>query len=131
MEWPVADWFMSFDIRDEESGGRIEDRFHTLNERGERMLKKIGIWVLVLGLSFALFAGCARVQYRKMYTNDEARLQSLKDMGGEEKAPYETAKAEGYLGLMKHELDENDFESFTDFKEKFNDYHDQALGKVQ
>ncbi len=70
-------------------------------------MKRIGIWILIVGLSLVLFAGCAR-NYRRMIPDYEAQLQALKDMESEEKAPYETAKVENYLELFKGEVEEND-----------------------
>lgn len=95
------------------------------------MLRKLGIWVLVLGLTFALFAGCARVKYREVYADYETRLQKLKDMGGAEKAPYETVKAEGYLELFKGEIDENDPKGAALFSDKIDQYLTQGMNKVQ
>ncbi len=95
------------------------------------MLKKVGIWVLVLGLSFAFFAGCAMVRHKKSYSDYEVLLQTLKERGGEEKAPYETAKAEGYLKAMKSEIDENDPKGAALFSEKVDQYLQQGLKKVQ
>lgn len=95
------------------------------------MLKRIGIWVLVFGLCSALFAGCAGMKYKKMYSDYEARVQQLKDMGGAEKAPYETAKAEHYLKIFKHEADENDTKGAELMKEKLDQYLEQGMMKVQ
>lgn len=95
------------------------------------MLKRIGTWVLILGLSFTFLAGCARLEIKKMYPEYEAKVQKLKDMGGMEKAPYETAKTEGYLKAFKVELDENDIEGAELFKEKLDQYIAQGMMKVQ
>lgn len=95
------------------------------------MLKRIGIWVLVLGLTVALFAGCAMVKYKGMYSDYEMRLQELKAMGGAEKAPYETAKAEGYLEVLKGEIDENDPRGAELFSGKVDQYLTQGMSKVQ
>lgn len=95
------------------------------------MLKNIGIWVLVLGLSFSLFAGCAAMKYKRMYSDYEAKVQKLKDMGGTEKVPYETAKAENYLKVFKYEIDENDAKGAKLFKEKLDQYIEQGMKKVQ
>ncbi len=95
------------------------------------MLKKTGIWALVLGLSFVLFTGCAMVKHKQTYSDYEAQLQTLKAQGGEEKAPYETAKAEGYLKAMKSEMDERDVRGAALFSEKVDQYLQQGLKKVQ
>ncbi len=107
------------------------EKASNLNERGENMLKKIGIWVLVLGLTFALFAGCAMLKYKNLYSEYEIRLQRLKAKGGAEKAPYETAKAEGYLKVLKSEIDENDREGAELFSGKVDQYLEQGMSKVQ
>ncbi len=95
------------------------------------MLRKIGIWALVLGLSFMFFAGCAAMRYKKTYADYEARVQRLKDMGGEEKAPYETAKAENYLRVFKKEIDEDDWTGAELWREKLDQYLEQGMMKVQ
>lgn len=86
---------------------------------------------MVLGLTFALFAGCARVKYKEVYADYETRLQKLKDMGGAEKAPYETTKAEGYLGALRGEIDENDPKGAALFSKKADQYLTQGMSKVQ
>ena len=96
------------------------------------MVKKIGIWILVGGLSFALLSGCAMVKYKKMYADYECKVQKLKDMGGEEKAPYETAKAENYLMIFHSEVYEDaDKEAAEIFKAKLDQYLEQGMMKVQ
>jgi len=127
----TGDGLRNFDIPDKEIRNRGWEKASNLNERGENMLKNIGIWVLVLGLSFALFAGCAMVKYKKMYSDYEVVLQTLKDRGGEEKAPYETAKAEGYLKVLKSEIDEDDAKGAELFGNKVDQYLQQGLKKVQ
>jgi len=93
------------------------------------MLKKIGVWVLVLGLSFVLFAGCA-AKYRKMFPDYEARLNRLKGLGGEQKAPYETAKAENWLKVFEHEAGENDEKGAQLAMEKLDYYLEQGMMKI-
>jgi hypothetical protein len=103
-------------------------------ERGENMLKKIGIWILVLGFSFALFAGCAAMKLRSLtdtYSVYQARLQKLKARGGAEKAPYETAKAEGYLKAFKEELAEKDPKGAELFREKTDEYLNKGTVKAR
>lgn len=95
------------------------------------MVKRIGVWVLVLGMALALCVGCAAVQYRNIYADYEARVQQLKDMGGEEEAPYETAKAENYLKTMKKEMDERDWKGAEVFQEKLDQYLELGMQKVQ
>jgi hypothetical protein len=96
------------------------------------MLKRIGIWVLVLGVSFALFSGCAVMKYKRMYPDYESRVQTLKDMGGEERAPYETAKAENYLRIFYHEVYEDwDAKGAEIFSGKLEQYLEQGMKKVQ
>jgi hypothetical protein len=96
------------------------------------MVKKIGMWILVGGLVFVLFSGCAAIKYKRMYSDYESRLQRLKDMGGEEKAPYETAKAENYLGIYYHEVYEDyDAKGAELFKGKLDQYLEQGMMKVQ
>jgi hypothetical protein len=109
----------------------FEIGYSYFSERGENMLKRMGIWVLVLGFSFALFLGCAAVKYKDVYSSYEVRLQELKNMGGAEKAPYETAKAEGYLEMLQDEIDENDPVGSKLFSDKVDEYLKQGMMKVQ
>jgi hypothetical protein len=96
------------------------------------MLRKIGIWTLVVGISFVFFAGCAMMTYKKMYPDYEARVQKLKDLGGEEKAPYETAKAENYLRIFYDEVyDDRDRVGAEHFRGKLEQYLQQGFMKVQ
>jgi len=94
------------------------------------MVKKIGIWALVLGLSIALLAGCATMKYRKTYPEYEAKVQRLKALGGDQKAPYETAKAEFYLQTFKKEIDENDLKGAEAFRVKLDQYLEQGMAKI-
>ncbi|MBW2057504.1 MAG: hypothetical protein JRH07_07050 [Deltaproteobacteria bacterium] len=94
------------------------------------MTKRIGIWVLVLGMSLALFIGCAGLKYKKMVPDYEARIQRLKDLGGEEKAPYETTKAENWLKAMKYEADEHDAKGAKMAKDKLDHYLEQGMSKI-
>jgi hypothetical protein len=94
------------------------------------MLKKIGIWALALGLSFAFLTGCAMMKYKKMYPDYQTKVNRLKGLGGEMKAPYETAKAENYLRLFKGEIDENDPKGAELFQQKLDQYLEQGMAKI-
>jgi hypothetical protein len=94
------------------------------------MSKKIGMWILALGLSFAFLTGCAMVKYKKMYPDYEARVNRLKSLGGEMKAPYETAKSETYLQIFKHEIDEKDPKGAELFRQKLDQYLEQGMAKI-
>jgi len=102
------------------------------------MLKRIGIWVLAVGLSFALFTGCALVQlskvapYKEMYPDYEYKVTRVKEMGGEAKAPYETAKAETYLKFFHKEVFvDRDAVGAELMRKKLDQYIEQAMMKVQ
>jgi hypothetical protein len=102
------------------------------DERGESMAKKMGIWFLVIGLCIVFGAGCATNVYKKMYPDYQARVQKLKDMGGEQKAPYETAKAENYLKIYYHEVyEDRDDKGAELFRGKLDQYLEQGMMKVQ
>jgi hypothetical protein len=118
------------DVRGEDVGDQRNRPY--LGERGESMTKKMGIWFLVVGLCIVFGAGCAAMKYKKMYPDYEARVQKLKDMGGEEKAPYETAKAENYLKVFHHEVyEDRDAKGAELFKGKLDQYLEQGMMKVQ
>lgn len=94
------------------------------------MLKNIGIWVLVLGISFALLPGCAYMKYQRMYPDYEAKVNRLKALGGEQKAPYETAKSEYYLEAFKKEIDEKDHKGAEMFKKKLDQYIAEGMARI-
>jgi hypothetical protein len=94
------------------------------------MVKRIGIWVLILGLCFVVFAGCATNKYKKMYPDYEAKVNRLKALGGEQKAPYETAKAEYYLETFKKEVEEGDTKGAEKFQQKLDQYLEQGMAKI-
>jgi hypothetical protein len=94
------------------------------------MLKRVGIWVLVLGLSFVFLAGCVQWQYRKVVPGYEAKIERLKALGGDRKAPYETAKSEFYFEAMKKEIGEGDRKGAEVFREKLDQYLEQGMAKI-
>jgi len=99
------------------------------------MLKKIGIWVLVVGVSSVLFTGCMYMKlspYRKMYPDYESKVTRIKEMGGEAKAPYETAKSEHYLKFFHQEVFvDRDITGADIMKAKLDEYISKAMLKVQ
>lgn len=130
MKSPAEDWLKRFDIWDEEIGNRMEEEIHTISERGETMVKWIGTWVLVLGVSFVFLAGCGGARYRKMVPDYETKIARLKGLGGDEKAPYETTKAENWLKVLKYEADENDAKGGRMAKDKLDYYLEQGMSKI-
>jgi hypothetical protein len=101
-----------------------------ITERGESMVKKIGIWVLVLGCAFVLLSGCATMKYKRIVPDYEAKVNRLKALGGEQKAPYETAKSELYLETFKKEVAEGDTKGAALFQKKLDEYIEKALMKI-
>jgi len=95
------------------------------------MVKKIGIWVLVLGLVVVFFVGCAANVQRRYYRDRLEKGNMLLKMGGDQKAPYETAKVRYYLEAYKKEMDEGDWKGADQMRQKVDMYLDQAMQKVQ
>lgn len=95
------------------------------------MARKIGIWALVLGLVFAVAVGCAGYRIKKAVPAYEAKVKQLEDMGGAQKAPYETTKAREYLKFFEHEVAEGDSKGAAFFEQKIDQYVDQGMTKVK
>lgn len=84
------------------------------------------VLVVLMSLAMAMIGGCAASGKVEMAGSS---FKQARELGAEQKAPYEYYAAEAYLEMAEHEITEGDGKQAGVFAEQARQFAEQAISK--